>query len=339
MITGEPKIGLRRMALAELNERTFKRGTLIFVEGEPGEEMFIVRSGKVRMLKDEGGTVELAVVGPGSVLGELSLLDNQTRPATAQVIEDTVAAVIGRELFTRTLRSAPSWFSSVVNSLVKDLREALQRSSREVVKKHTAAAARILVLLYDSETGGGRDAPGIPLEKVREAMYSLVGLGRQETEMVFLDLILRNMLCIRGDGQGNEFAHIKDHRALRVYVAFLRARQCASPLPGAGLSPAAVRLLDVILTVADKAGKEMHDAMVAVGLPQLALEVKRQGRDGGDSEALEELVAAKIVLRRHGADNRRGLGKHAAVVFSRDTLEQIRTLRRWLPVFEEEITF
>jgi CRP-like cAMP-binding protein len=301
--------------------------------------MYIVRSGKVRMLRDEGETAELALLGPGSVLGELSLLDQQPRPATAQVVEDVVAAVVGPELFTRTLRSAPTWLSAIVNSLINNLRETIRRTSREIVTQNTAAAARVLVLLYDSEKGPGRDNPGIPLGKVREAVYSSIGLGRQETEQVFLDLIVRNMLCIRHDGQGREFVLIKDHRALRAYVAFLRARQCTTPLPGQDLSEGAVRFVDLILSVAERSGREMHNAMVEVGTPQLALEARRRGIDEGGFDALDELVAAKVVLRQHGHDGGRALGKRATVVFNRDTLEGIRTLRRWLPIFEEEIVF
>ena len=76
------KIGAGRKVLANRYERKFRRGTLIFIEGELSTEMLILRTGSVRILKQEGeNTFELAILGPGSVLGELSLLDHQPRGA------------------------------------------------------------------------------------------------------------------------------------------------------------------------------------------------------------------------------------------------------------------
>ena len=139
-------------SVSSRNERHFKSGTLMFVEGESSHEMFIIRSGKVRILKQEGQfSQELAELGPGSVIGELCLLDHQQRDATAQVIEDTVVTVIDKELFSRTMNKVPFWLSAVIKQLVKRLRDTTQKTSTQIINRNISGFIRILTVLDSNE--------------------------------------------------------------------------------------------------------------------------------------------------------------------------------------------
>ena len=120
----------------------------MFIEGETSTEMYILRSGKVRIFKQEGdNTIELAVSGPGSVLGELSLLDHQPRGATGQVVEEVVATIIDEDLFKRTLTAIPPWLTSVIIVVVKRLRDTMQKNSDDIVHKSVAGTIKVLLLL------------------------------------------------------------------------------------------------------------------------------------------------------------------------------------------------
>lgn len=81
-------------------ERRVAKGTVIFRQGDPGDEMFVVSEGKVRLtLGAEGLEKEIAVMNVGDFFGELSLLNGAARSATAQAAEDSTLLAIGRDVF------------------------------------------------------------------------------------------------------------------------------------------------------------------------------------------------------------------------------------------------
>src|SRR5439155_2142751 len=81
--------------------RRFEKGETIVREGEPGEEMFAIVSGRVQVTKAGVPLVELR---KGGYFGELILFDNAPRSATAVAAEETVAVAIDREGLARVLQ-------------------------------------------------------------------------------------------------------------------------------------------------------------------------------------------------------------------------------------------
>src|SRR5437867_1644334 len=75
----------------------FEKGHVLFHEGDAGEDMFIIQSGKVAIKKrvKEGGDATLAILEKGDFFGEMALLERLPRSATAEVIEDGDLIVIG----------------------------------------------------------------------------------------------------------------------------------------------------------------------------------------------------------------------------------------------------
>src|SRR3954454_21557008 len=69
--------------------RRLARGQILFSEGEPSDHLFLVRSGRLRVFvaSAHGEELVLSVAGPGSALGELSVLDREPRSATVEALE------------------------------------------------------------------------------------------------------------------------------------------------------------------------------------------------------------------------------------------------------------
>ena len=87
-------------SLAQAPELHLPAGTMLFRQGDPGEEMFVISRGRVRlMLMHEDHEKEIDVLGPGDFFGELSLLYGAPRTASAQVIEDATLVSIRRDVF------------------------------------------------------------------------------------------------------------------------------------------------------------------------------------------------------------------------------------------------
>ena len=97
--------GLTREALALIadvtTEEAHATGTKLFQYGDPGDKLFIILEGKVRISREVAGMGEeaLAVLGPGEVFGEMSLLDESPRSADARVHERCRALIITKESF------------------------------------------------------------------------------------------------------------------------------------------------------------------------------------------------------------------------------------------------
>ncbi len=82
------------------DEIQVSKGAVIFRQGDPGREMFVVAEGRISLTIGEGGRErEVALLGPGEFFGELSLLSDAPRTATAEATEDSRLLVIGKDVF------------------------------------------------------------------------------------------------------------------------------------------------------------------------------------------------------------------------------------------------
>lgn len=98
-------------------------GTILFREGAEAEGGYLVLSGAVRLSKErDGATEEVAVAGPGALIGELALLCPTTRPVTAEIIEPTELYAITRRLLRRVLQEYPDMAERMRSALSLRLR-------------------------------------------------------------------------------------------------------------------------------------------------------------------------------------------------------------------------
>ena len=324
------------------HERSFKRGSLMFIEGESSTEMFIVRSGTIRILKQEGeSTVELAVLGPGSVIGELALLDHQPRSATAQVIEDTLVTVIDEELFTRTLKKIPPWLGNLIQLVVKRLRDTMKRATDDIIKKSIAGVIKVIILLYGTDTITLNNEKVIPLSKIKRSVFAVIGLGGLEVENVLLHLIFKEMILIRKSESGEEFTFVKDLQILVLYMNYLRAHYRGTTVAGELFSDEEFDLIGFILHAAEKNGRKESEQLKCVGVPQVEMDIERSGKGRFiNRDALDMLIKSKLIFKKETATTT-DFGKHkrAVLIYNEDSLKNVTLLRLWLPVFKEEIRF
>lgn len=110
--------------LGKKSERFFKNGEFIFREGDPSDAAYVVVDGKVELVKDgEDGPLSLALVSKGDMFGEMGVLDQSARSASARAVGDARLRVIPRAEFMRTLKKQPDMAMSVMGKLVERLRK------------------------------------------------------------------------------------------------------------------------------------------------------------------------------------------------------------------------
>jgi len=107
-----------------LGKRTFGKGMIIFHKGSPGQTLYIIESGKVRIfiISESGQEISVNIYGAGDVFGELALLDGLPRSAGAMAMEKTVTLTLHRDDFLRHLEDYPRMAKSIMEVLSTRLR-------------------------------------------------------------------------------------------------------------------------------------------------------------------------------------------------------------------------
>ncbi len=104
-------------------ERTFKKGELVFSQGDKGDKLYLVREGFVEVVAATG-TEDKALVqlGPGQSVGEIALIDQGARSATVRAITDgAVIAFVGREAFEHLCENDTAIGYRVMRNIAADL--------------------------------------------------------------------------------------------------------------------------------------------------------------------------------------------------------------------------
>ena len=125
---------LQRMSRARI-----ERGDVLFEEGEPGDRLYVITSGKVKLGRrsPDGRENLLAVLGPGEMFGELSLFDPGARTTTATAVAGTDLVGLGHAELTEFVSTRPEVAEALLDLTQEELAQ-LVGASRETVNKALA---------------------------------------------------------------------------------------------------------------------------------------------------------------------------------------------------------
>ncbi|MEX2177637.1 MAG: Crp/Fnr family transcriptional regulator [Gemmatimonadaceae bacterium] len=164
-------------SFAELTrERSYPRGSVILFENDPGDSLFIVRSGRVKvvLIGEDGREVILGVLGVGQHFGELALIDEQPRSAHVIAMEDSSLIVLRREDFRKRVESSPAVAWSLLAELSRRLRRADDKIGGLVLLD---VPGRIARLLLDLSEESGSDQ--IEKSLTHQTIAQMIGASRE----------------------------------------------------------------------------------------------------------------------------------------------------------------
>ena len=142
----------RAILAAQVDAVQLSHGELVFSYGEPGDSMYIVRSGVVELFfkNDTGDRILLETARAGDFFGEISLLDGGPRTASALVVEDLEALKVDRGDLDELLRLQPHAALDMLTATGKRLRESSRllrhTASRNVNKEHEDNRTRVMMV-------------------------------------------------------------------------------------------------------------------------------------------------------------------------------------------------
>jgi CRP/FNR family transcriptional regulator, cyclic AMP receptor protein len=171
--------------------RRFAAGTVIFRAGDPGHELFVIHSGKVSLTRSvRGQDLPLATLGKGDFFGELAVLNQQPRSATATALEDSELLVIDPSTLGMMMRGS----SDIAVRLLKKLAERLANANgqveallrpdmnyrivhhlRHLAQSHTRAAESVdaVAIAIDGGVEEISQGAGVPFDETRKCIERL----------------------------------------------------------------------------------------------------------------------------------------------------------------------
>lgn len=111
------------MKLGELG-RIYRTGEMIVRQGEVGDCMYVIQSGKVEVVRESGtGQVRLAELGEGDFFGEMALFDRDVRSATVRPLGEVRVLTIDKKMFLRKIHEDPSLAFRVMEKMSRRIRQ------------------------------------------------------------------------------------------------------------------------------------------------------------------------------------------------------------------------
>ena len=188
----EGATALRRSLL----EQSFAKGDVLFREGEPGDRMYVIIDGKVKLGQTsvDGRESLLAVLGPGEMFGELSLFDPGLRTSTATALTEAVVVGLSHEQLQPWLDGRPAVAAALLQALARRLRRTNEAMADLVFSDVPGRVAKALMDL--GEKFGEITPRGLMVthDMTQEELAQLVGASRETVNKALADFAQRGWI-------------------------------------------------------------------------------------------------------------------------------------------------
>jgi len=182
--------GLDPAAIDELTRRSrlrsYRRGESVFIEGDPGDSLFAVAAGlvKVYVTSARGDELVLATLSPGDTFGELSLLDGTGRSASAEAVEPSSLAIVDRSSFLEVLRHRPELIERLLTTLGALVRRLTEQAGDLAFLDMQGRVAKLLLHLAGEESGKRASAHDVDVPFNQSDLARMVGASRQTVNQI-----------------------------------------------------------------------------------------------------------------------------------------------------------
>jgi CRP/FNR family cyclic AMP-dependent transcriptional regulator len=176
-----------------MRERSYPKGSVILFEDDPGDALYVVASGQVKvvLIGEDGREVILSVLGEGTFFGEMALLDDEPRSAHVIAMEDSVVLALRREDFRARLRASPEVGIALLKELSRRLRRADDQIGSLVLLDVNGRVAELLVRLA-TEEGGER----ITRKVTHATIAQMIGSSRETVSRTMRELQDRGLIAV-----------------------------------------------------------------------------------------------------------------------------------------------
>ena len=195
-LSDEDITSLARLAL----RKRYPKDTVVFFENEEGDFFFTITEGriKVTILGDDGREVILSVLGPGDFFGEMALLDNEPRSATAIAVEESELLSLHRNDFQTVLNDNKSITSALIRVLSARLRRANHQISTLALLDVYGRVARVIVDMAREDGKRLRDGRIAFRRATHQEIANRIGTTRETVTRMLKDLERQGLIHVEG---------------------------------------------------------------------------------------------------------------------------------------------
>jgi CRP-like cAMP-binding protein len=186
--------------LANMVSVKIAKGTILFAEGDGGDQLYVIAEGKLKLGTSSGDGREnlLSILGPGEMFGELSLFDPGPRTSTATAVTDAKLLSLGQEKLLPWLIENPKVSLQLLAGLAQRLRRTNEAVGDLVFSDVPGRVAKALIDL--GERFGKKTVEGLFVhhDLTQEELAQLVGASRETVNKALADFAGRNWLKLDG---------------------------------------------------------------------------------------------------------------------------------------------
>jgi CRP/FNR family transcriptional regulator, cyclic AMP receptor protein len=185
---------------SSMTEVRVSRGQSLFDEGDPGDRLYVITDGKVKLgrTSQDGRENLLAILGTGEMFGELSLFDPGPRTATATAVTDTTLKGLGHSDLQPWLTGRPEVATQLLKALARRLRKTNEHMADLVFSDVPGRVAKQLLDL--ARRFGQQTDEGVRVthDLTQEELAQLVGASRETVNKALADFASRGFLRLEG---------------------------------------------------------------------------------------------------------------------------------------------
>jgi CRP/FNR family cyclic AMP-dependent transcriptional regulator len=186
------KLGLRKK---------YKKGNIVVLEKEMGAALFVIISGKVKIVRtdEDGREVILSIFGPGEFFGEMSLLDGLARSASVVALAKAELFMIHRRDFLKLLHEHPQVAISLLGELTTRLRKADTQIKSLSLKDASGRVANVILMLADDIGVFRKGKVEIDELPLQQDMANMAGTSRETVSRMIHQFIREGHLQLEGN--------------------------------------------------------------------------------------------------------------------------------------------
>jgi CRP-like cAMP-binding protein len=186
--------------IRRLQVRTRPAGSVIVAQDEPGDALYVIAQGRVKvaLFGENGRELTLSLLGPGDFFGEMALLDSRPRSANVVAVDDAMVLAFTRDAFRAHLSAHPQTAVNFLGELIGRLRRADETIAQLALHDVESRLTRTLLRLA-REDGQSVDG-GLLLRKrpTQQDLANMVGSCRETISRTFTSMIKRGLMVPHG---------------------------------------------------------------------------------------------------------------------------------------------
>jgi CRP-like cAMP-binding protein len=195
----------------------YEAGDTIFLESEPGHEMYIIKSGRVKVIKIKDCEEHLlSMLGQGSLFGEMALIEAKPRSATVVAMEKTEVLMVTFTDLEQILSSKPEFLYKLIQVFCRRIRFTSSQVQNFSIKSPSGKTADLLLMLAEDCKFDSREVTTVRLGVSAPDISQMTGLELREVNSI-LEKFVNEGLIVKNDDQSVSITNLNGLKSTRNF--------------------------------------------------------------------------------------------------------------------------